>query len=259
MKKIVSVLSLTAAIIFTSCFDIFEESTINDDGSGIYTHTSDMSSMWAMLKMMGGEDTDSLGKMKIDTVISIVSFKDSIPGITETEKKLIEEATMRILMNASEEIFQVIFRFPFSNPPDLKNITELIKKIDEKSINTAMGNVVSGEEAEDNPNQTGGIGFKKADPEEYYVFEIEKGKISSKLNKEKYARIADDLGLNSLMEMSKMGYPMNFVTVYNLPQPVKKAEGKGIKISADKKKVTIEASLDDFLENPEKFEYEIEY
>ena len=42
-------------------------------------------------------------------------------------------------------------------------------------------------------------------------------------------------------------------------KPAKKAEGKGVKLSSDRKKVTIEGSLDDFFEDASYFEYEIEY
>jgi hypothetical protein len=59
--------------------------------------------------------------------------------------------------------------------------------------------------------------------------------------------------------MASMGMTMNFKTIINLPRPAKKAEGKGIQLSNDKKKITIEGSLDDFLEDASKFEYEIEY
>ena len=45
----------------------------------------------------------------------------------------------------------------------------------------------------------------------------------------------------------------------NLPGPAKKAEDKGITLSDDKKKITIEGTLDDFMEDASTFEYEIEY
>jgi hypothetical protein len=59
--------------------------------------------------------------------------------------------------------------------------------------------------------------------------------------------------------MSQMGMSMNMKTVINLPKPAKKAEGKGVKLSNDRKKITIEGTLDDFFEDATYFEYEIEY
>ena len=48
-------------------------------------------------------------------------------------------------------------------------------------------------------------------------------------------------------------------TVINLPKPAKKAEGKGVKLSEDKKKILMEGTLDDFFEDGSYFEYNIEY
>ena len=41
----------------------------------------------------------------------------------------------------------------------------------------------------------------------------------------------------------------NMKTIFNLPKPAKKAEGKGVKLSDDNKKITIEGTLDDFFED----------
>jgi hypothetical protein len=93
----------------------------------------------------------------------------------------------------------------------------------------------------------------------YYQSIYEKGKFSRKLNKEKYAQVADDKSLKSLQEMAQMGMSINMKTVINLPKPAKKTVGKGLKLSEDKKKITIEGTLDDFFEDAAYFEYEIEY
>src|SRR4030095_1953362 len=95
--------------------------------------------------------------------------------------------------------------------------------------------------------------------DQYYTTVYEKGKFSRKLIKEKYAHIDDDKSLKSLKEMAQMGMPINMKTVINLPKPAKKAEGKGVKLSEDKKKITMEGTLDDFFEDASYFEYNIEY
>ena len=74
-----------------------------------------------------------------------------------------------------------------------------------------------------------------------------------------YANVENDKSLTSLKEMSQMGMASTMKTIFNLPRPAKKAEGKGVKLSDDRKKVTIEGTLDDFFEDATFFEYEIEY
>ena len=98
-----------------------------------------------------------------------------------------------------------------------------------------------------------------ANIDEYYTSVYEKGKFTRKLNKEKYAHVEDDKSLKSLQEMAQLGMAINMKTVINLPKPAKKAEGKGLKLSDDKKKITMEGTLDDFFEDASYFEYNIEY
>jgi hypothetical protein len=47
--------------------------------------------------------------------------------------------------------------------------------------------------------------------------------------------------------------------IINLPRPAEKAEGKNLKLSEDKLKVTVLSSLDDFFDNPESLEFKIKY
>ena len=54
-------------------------------------------------------------------------------------------------------------------------------------------------------------------------------------------------------EVTRNGYK------FNLPKPAKKAEGKNVKLSEDKKKVTITTSAEDFFEDVSKLEFRIEY
>ena len=55
MKKFIGICAMAALLIFTGCFDTVEESTINDDGSGVYVSTTDLGKILGMLKMFAGE------------------------------------------------------------------------------------------------------------------------------------------------------------------------------------------------------------
>lgn len=72
MKKLVYVLTLFCALIFTSCFDVIEEITIAKDGSGTAKTTVDMSQVMGMLGMFM---PDSLQEsMNLDNI-----FEGEIP------------------------------------------------------------------------------------------------------------------------------------------------------------------------------------
>ena len=85
------------------------------------------------------------------------------------------------------------------------------------------------------------------------------GVIAKTLNKEKYAKAGDDEYLKGVKEAAGMGLSMKANYIINLPRPAKKAEGAGVTLSADRKRVTISVGIDDFFDEPSKLEFKIEY
>jgi hypothetical protein len=95
--------------------------------------------------------------------------------------------------------------------------------------------------------------------EDYFTTSFSKGLLIKTLNKEKYAGVQNDEYLKGMKESAGMGMPMTTTYIINLPRPAKKTEGKNVKLSDDKKKVTIETDIDDFFDDPSKLEFRIEY
>lgn len=257
MKKILFYALAFSTILISGCFDTVQETTINDNGAGIFTNTTDMGSMFKMIKMMGGDESKEIDKLKVDTIFSLAAYKDSVSGLTGNEIKLLENATLKTLMNAADEKLQMTFTFPFSDPSDIISINSVIKKTRDKAIGSLMGKMIPDEGTAG--NQLGEDGNTSPDINDYFTNSFASGKISNKINKAKYADAGNDKALKSLQEMSQMGMPMTMKTIINLPRPASKTNGKGLSLSPDKKKITIEGTIDDFFDNPEKFEYEIDY
>jgi hypothetical protein len=95
--------------------------------------------------------------------------------------------------------------------------------------------------------------------EDYFELKMSGGKIEKKLKKDKYGNVANDEAIMGLKNVSSMGASVKYNYIINLPRPAKKAEGKVVKLSADKKKVTVAVTSEDFFETPSNFEYSIEY
>ncbi len=267
MKRLIVLPGLIALFILSGCFDTVEEITVNDNGSGMYVSSMDMGKMLGMAKGMGGDSKEmkEMEDMKTDTLIYLKDLKDSLRNLSAAEKKIIEAGTLKVKINVEKEIFGFTFSFPFSKTNDIKDIISVLNKTKQQILNKSMKNKFG---KDDDPDKEGmfDIGAKDGDSEqvgseinEYYNKTYGSNKLTNKVNKEKIAKIEEDESLKTLKEMSQMGITLNMKTVINLPKPVKKAEGKGVKLSDDKKKVTIEGSLDDFFENASYFEYEIEY
>ena len=269
MKKLLGLWAVAALLIFTGCFDTVEESTLNDDGSGVFVSTTDMGKLIGMLKMFAGEKEEmkELEKMVKDTTIHLKNIKDSLKNLTDAEKKLIDQGTLKIVMNMQDEKFSLNFSFPFTQPGDLVTINSILKKAKQDIMSDQLKKFKPGElGADSNTNKEenpllGGLDndAKSTEVDDYYNYKYDKGKMSKKLNKEMYAKVGDDKSLMTMKEMNQMGMSSTMKTIINLPKPVKKAQGKGVKLSDDRKKITIEGTLDDFFEDGSYFEYEIEY
>ena len=256
MKKISLLICLFSAFILSGCFEIIQETTINDNETGVVKNTTDLSTMIGMAKMMGGaEDLDKMGEAK-DTTISLAKLADSLATLTDQEKALVKRGSLNLNMNIKDEKFLVTFIFPYSDPKDVSAIPALLKKIRKEVVGGQM-DAIAGEG--DEAKKLGEGVSETTEIEEFFDVSQSKGVLTRTLNKERYAKVNDDEGLKSLKEMSAMGSPMTVKTIINLPRPAKNITAKGAEVSADKKKITISSTIDDLFDDPSKFEYRIEY
>jgi len=264
MKRFIGLFAIVGLFILSGCFDTVEETTINDDGSGVVVSSIDMGKMLAALMAMGSGSDEKLKaaeKMKIDTTVFMKNMKDSIGALSDVEKKLIEKGTAHLIMDVESEKFSVSFTIPYSNPAEIGTVNSVLKKSRGKIMEKLMEKIMPGGQKNKDDEDMGPMNDTDGTPDlsSYFVSSYEKNKMTKKIDKEKFSKVEDDESLKSLKEMGQMGMPVSFKTVINLPKPAKKANGKGLTLSDDKKKVTIEGTLDDFFEDPSKFEYEIEY
>jgi len=274
MKKTSWLAGLLMLVIFSGCFDTVDEFTIAENGSGTFVNSMDMGKMLGLLQTMGGgnDEMKEFEKLKMDTVVYLKDIKDSLKNLNDAEKKIAATGKLRVQINAKENELNFTFTFPFSNASEIAPIQNILKKAKTDVIEFIMSRLTGEESNKEDGNKKKGMfdmGEDDADnkkPEEtgvsldqYYTTVYEKGKFSRKLNKEKYTQVEDDKTLKTMQEMAQMGMSINMKTVINLPKPAKKAEGKGVKLSDDKKKITIEGTLDDFIEDGSYFEYNIEY
>jgi len=268
MKRICWIVSLLILVVFSGCFDTVDEFTIAENGSGTFVNSLDMGKVLGLAKTIGGgnDEMKDFEKMKMDTVVNLKDIKDSLKKLNDAEKKIAATGSLRVQVDAKDDKLNFTFTFPFSNASEIAPIQSVLKKAKEDVIDNIMTKLM-GEES--NKKNDGLLGKDEEDGEQkeemganldtYYTSVFEKGKFSRKLDKEKYAHVGDDKSLKSLQEMAQMGMSINMKTVINLPKPAKKAEGKGVKLSDDKKKITLEGTLDDFFEDASYFEYNIEY
>ena len=250
MKKILVSLFAGSAILLTSCLDTTQEITLNDDGSGTYVNTNDMGKILTVAKNMGAASSDKMPQQAIDTSFSFASAADSIPGLSPEDKELLKKGSIHIKMSVEDEKFTTVMSFPFSKLDEIQKFNRLSGKV--------MMSTVKDKMPADMPIGTDAMP-EQSSFDDYYTLEFSKGELKKKLNKEKYANVEKDEFLNGMKQAGAMGLPVTSTYIINLPRPAEKAEGKNVKLSEDKMKVTVSSTMDDFYDNPEKLEFKIKY
>lgn len=250
MKKLTWAFVLISTIFLASC-ETTQEITINKDGSGSLSNTSDMSNLIGMLKTMGGDSVEKIPNA--DTTILLAGIADSIEGLNAAQRKIINKGSMKLTLNMDDEKLVTKANFPFQKLDDLRMLNNAMPKVSEAISKKLPG----GDQMPGGLGTSGKAQMKTFD--DFFDLVVTNNLISKTLNKTKYATVDNDEYMKSLQQMSSMGSPITANYVINLPRAAKKAEGKALTLSQDKKKLTISVTSDDFFNNPAKFEYRIEY
>ena len=249
-----SLLLLIGSVFFLTGCETTREITFTDNNSGTVVTTTDMSAMIGMAKMTGqSKEMDKLSEEKIDTTISLSNIADSLEGISPDDKALVKKGKLYMQMNLPDEKFLVKVELPFSDPEQIGRLDALSKKMMQVTFKKLMAQNQSGDSS-----LMGGNDIPDGSVDDYFDVTYAKGLIEKKLNKEKYAKAENDESLKAMKEMSGSGIG-NSTLIINLPRPVKKAEGKNVKLSDDKKKVIISTSMEDFFDDASSLEFRIEY
>lgn len=250
MKTLVGLLAAGLSLSLMSC-ETTREISINADGTGKMVTTTDMSSMIGMAKM-SGQDLDKEDK-SVDTTIALAKMIDSIPDLSADEKALVKNGILGLNVNMKEEKLITKLEFPFTSTAEIAKLDQVSAKVMQQAMKNQAAK--GGESAPPIPADE----MPSATLDDYFKTTYTKGLIERKHIPEKYAAVGEDKNMQAMKEMAGQGMAMNTTIVYNLPKPAKKAEGKNVKLSEDKKKVTITTSTDDFFDDVTKLEFKIEY
>ena len=249
---------LLAIFCFAGCYEVTEEITINENGSGNFTTKMDMGQMLEMIQSMAGEEElakEGLDKV-IDTTIFMKSLLDSAKDVTPEQKELLKDGKLNLQMNMKEKLFKAQMNIPFKGYDKLQllmsgegnsmsGLSQLFKGVFDK-----------GEEkpALDAPKEPG-----LEDMNSIFDVVIKDGLISKKVNLEKHKALVEKPEIAQLQQMASGGMEILYTTIIKLPRPAKKTENSLIKLSDDKKTVTLKYNLLDIIDSPEKFSYSVEF
>ena len=245
--------------ILSSCLDSEEKIVINADNSGTYSMTLDLGKMLEMASTMGAKPESGKPKEKKDTTVYLKNYLDSATNLTAEEKALYRDGVLSMKLDEEKNELKIVVSCPFKKISDLAaiktNLFNIIQKV--KAFENATG-----EKPKEGENEDVKAGMKSTNPVgDQFTFLAAPGKISNTINNiETYkAKIASDSALSMMSQMSGMMGDFKYRTILVLPKLVKKYDGPGSTISADKKTLTFETTLTEMMEHPEKVSYVVEY
>ncbi len=248
--------ALTCLLFALTACETTQEIMVNKNGGGTFTGTTDMSNAIAMIKQLGAQQNSGSDKLNMDTSLALASFADSITELKPEEKELVKKGSWSIKVNTDDEKFISVLKYPFEKAEQVNIINNALIGVIEGKIMDQVAKsgtpLPPGMDEKPKPGEQSAI-------DDYFELKISDRIVEKKLKKEKYADIENDRSIMGLKNFSGMGATITNNYIINLPRPAKKVEGKAVKLSDDKKKVTLTVTSDDFFNDPSRFEYRIEY
>jgi hypothetical protein len=252
MKLLKWIVSAALAFSFAGCLDIDERLDVNKDGSGQLAMDIDMSQMIDMLQTMGmGKDElAKKGLQNTDTTILLKDVIDTSTTLSNEKKAILRPGRVHIKLDMDAKVFRIHTMFPFKNQGDLEKLYSL------QNDGSTLGNAhLFGNLGGDSAGAPGDINQFNG----IFDYKCRDGLLSKKINKEKFDALKSDPQMAQIKQAAQMGMEVNYTSTLSLPRPVKKVDNPLLKLSDDKKTVTMKFNLADVLDHPEQFEYTVEY
>ncbi len=231
----------------TSC-TFTENITINENGTGKFSVDMDGS---ALMEMAGDQIAGQMGDAKkdIDTTFTFKKIfeekKDSIAKLSpETQKELkkLENFVVSTKMSSEKKQFEMNMGTDFKNVNELQDILQTLSTF-QKLEGGANANPL-------------GNGFGDNNSKLSYSYDGKKFTRKAIVDQQKLAAKTKD----SAADMSKMMFASSrYIVNYHFPKKIKKVSNPSATFSDDRKSITIQYSFTDYMENPDKLNFDVEF
>jgi hypothetical protein len=284
--KIAKILLAVVLLFNLASCSITERLIIDENGGGKFAYDIDGSKMMSMMgsamKDMGGDDSKKDSKKKKKTkdklaeqnkeskkaIDSTFTFKelfaskqDSISKLSPEEQakiKKMERFSVRTIIDEEKGIMNYSMFTDFKSVSELQDMMSPMESMKSISPNgqKAGGLGMAPDAMSDNSSTKyfyDGKTFRKT------VSKLEKKKEKEEIKSDDEIASAESEA-DKLKESMSMFYDQsNFKVVYQFPKPVKKVSIENALYSEDRKTITIEYPLKDYMENPDKLNFEVEF
>lgn len=234
--------------------DIEVNIVFNKDNSGTYNSFMDLAKMFAMMNQMGGESNNPKNRIQMDSTILLNSLVMATDNLTEQEKELYRNASLRVKVENEHAVAKVYSVCSFSSPGQLQEIAnnfsivlQTLRAFDQLVEKGCRQNRPD-EQIAENIIPPAGV-FFDFQPKKWSIRNliIDTKGIENYLN--------NDSAITALKGMVPMMVDMMNRTTISTAGKIKKYSGNNAGLSDDKKTVTFQYSFTDILEHPEKMAF----
>ncbi len=270
MKILKSLFALLVVLNLYSC-SITEKMIVNDNGTGKFSYEIDGTKMMSMMGSAFKEEGKSNKKKNkkekpskdIDSTFTFKELfagkQDSIAKLSPEEQakiKKMEKFSIHMVMNEEKGILNYTLFTDFNSVAELQDVmspVESMKTLSPSGQTSGLGMAPNSvQESASTKFFYDGKKFSKTLSKLEKKEEIEKQEVSKESEE-----LSEELKLKQSMDMFYA--QSSFKVVYQFPKPVKKVSVENALYSQDRKTVTIEYPLKDYIETPEKASFEVEF
>jgi hypothetical protein len=253
MRKLYIPVIFLVMICFTSCVDVEEHYDFKADGSCKVAYTFDMSKAVAVLMNLMSDSvraTPQFSAVKDTTLNFYSALPDSIQQkMTLNEINLAKSSNLWVQMNMPKNLFKVSIYHQAKNAADLQYYLQNISKIESRSDLKVARNS-SGVRTLDAQELLSG--------QDYYTYEV---------TPHRFYRIIDKAKFNAFLKKTQSTFAMAkamlietpYKVILNFAKPVKKVSNPKALLSADRKHVTLQTTMDEIIKNPSVMNLKIDF
>ncbi len=255
MKKRFTILLFSVILAFSSCVDIEEVYNFNDDGSCNVVYDFDMSraiSVFINLMPDSLRATPQFALVK-DTTLN---FFNALPDTTRRRLNANETAmAINSDLNVKMNLNKGMVKMSISHlAKDAEELQYYLNHISNMSLDPQLGQVAS---------KSGLSGGFSAQPtlsagRDYYSYKVTSNKFMRIIDKVKFTAFLKKTQ-SALYAAKAMLIDMPYKVVLNFAKPVKKVDNPNATLSADGKQVTLSATMDEVIQNPDLMNLSVEF
>ncbi len=249
MVKLYKLLSFSFLLVTLTSCTFTENITINDNGSGKFSVDMDGSSLMQMAGDQIGNQMGADAKKDIDSTFTfkqlLADKKDSIAKLSpETQKELkkLENFVVTTKMSSEKKQFLMTLATDFKSVNELEDILQTastLQKLEGSATASPLGS-----------------GFGNNNSKLSYTYDGKKFTRKATIDQQKLTEKLKD----SSADMSKMIFASsNYIVKYHFPKKIKKVSNPSALFSDDRKSITIQYSFTDYMENPDKLNFDVEF